>query len=148
MRQLPERNPAPHQARNLYALLSDYRTGHSCVPVELQLCQSVLTMSRCRGWCVRSECARDKAPRLLLCIVLLIELVRIDLGHVSARVSCLPISVLIQMTGTRWTSSRPGCEQHAPNTQRLLLTALDNFRVAQRPVMMHTRACWTASARS
>ena len=54
-----------------------------------------LTAIRCRGWCVRSECARDKAPRLLLCIVLLIELVRIDLGHVSARMSCLPTSVLI-----------------------------------------------------
>ena len=95
MRRLSEGFPHFAQSSHAMPLSLKFAAEELCDRIKLQDFELALTMYRCRGWCVRSECARDKAPRLLLCIVLLIELVRIDLGHVSARVSCLPISVLI-----------------------------------------------------
>lgn len=80
----------------------------------------MLTTNRCRGRCVRSECARDGSPSGHN---MLMQLAHVDPDHVSA---CfyheLRRAMANNLSGTRWTSLRPGCEPPFRRPPRVPLT--------------------------
>jgi hypothetical protein len=81
MRRLPEGIPELAQSNNAIPAVVKPTAGQLRDRVELHECKLALTMNRCRGWCVRSECAIFQEARVRWFV--LMQLMCIDSAYVG-----------------------------------------------------------------